>query len=133
MNDAFMHFLWANVRSFIVHSWAAGFETVVVGSFFSTRAELMQFLSTLPDTPDDIIVILLRADRQQRDERRLNRAKPTSAEWRDIADKHHPEDTTLEDAQGAYTFLKIDSSEQTLEETLSQITTLLPSVCRTAG
>lgn len=127
MNDAFIDLLWNNVEDLTRNFWEAGFNTVIAGSFMDTYSEFTKFRERFPDEAN-VIILHLCASKSTRDQRRLERAKPTTKEWRDDIDMRYPEDISLGQAHDEYRYVQIENSEQSLEETVHQIREALPEI-----
>lgn len=129
-DQAFLTLLWSNVTAAINNFWAAGYTTVITGSFLDgdTHESLQAFRERLGGDPT-IYVVHLRASTSVRDLRRIRRPKPTSKEWRDAVDARHPDrGASLRDAAGDYRYIAVDSTEQQVEETIADIRSAIPEV-----
>ncbi len=109
------------INSFFGH----GCERVVAGSFIGDRAGYDAFKTKLEHSPKVFIVMLV-ASQEVRDKRRMERAKPTTKEWRDIADAKAPKDTTLGAAKDEYDYYEIDNSGLTVDETIAEVKKKIP-------
>jgi predicted kinase len=127
MDDQFFQLLRRNVAALVTNFWDAGHQTVIAGSFLRNLEDYHQFRATLSG---DISVyfIHLCASKAVRDERRIQRRKPSSAAWRDQVDKSHPEAVNFADDQAGYHYLRVDNSNLTLEQTLEQIAASWPEI-----
>jgi hypothetical protein len=126
-DGAFKTLLWDNVATLVHNFWQAGFRTVIAGSFINDYPDYAQFRSRL-DNDVRIYLIHLCASKPVRDHRRIARSKPTSKEWRDNLDRGFPEDTTLREAATEYRYVRIDNSELSVDQTVSQIASALPEI-----
>lgn len=127
---AFLDLLWSNLAALITNFFTAGYPTVITGSFLDgdRHAGLQEFRSRLPADPA-IYVVQLQASKEVRDQRRIDRPKPSSQEWRDRVDAGYPSgDTSLRDNANDYRYLMIDNSDQQLDETLAAIKLAIPEV-----
>jgi len=129
MNKTFIDLLWKNVIDLTRNFWAAGYKTVIAGSFMNTYDDFKNFRACFPDETN-IFVIQLCATKNSRDKRRVERSKPTTKEWRDDLDKRYPEDTSLSQADDEYRYIRIENSDQSVEETVGQIEKALPEIYR---
>lgn len=127
----FLQLLWSNVTDVITNFWAAGYSTVITGSFLDgdTYTSFRQFRTRVPEDVS-IYVIHLLASKPIRDQRRIDRAKPSTAEWRDRIDASYPtNDTTLRDNAGSnYRYLSIDNNDQQPAETVATIKAAIPGI-----
>ena len=81
-----MELLWRNVAVLVRNYWAAGYRNVIAGSFFDELPEYLRFRPLLP--PDvRIYLVHICASKEVRDQRRIERPKSTSKEWRDWIDE----------------------------------------------
>jgi adenylylsulfate kinase-like enzyme len=126
-DDAFRELHRRNVACLVRNFWQAGYQNVVAGSFLHDYEQYVAFRALLPKDAA-IYVVQLLASKPVRDHRRINRAKPTSKEWRDHVDTAYPEDTTLRDAIGDYRYLEVDTSHLTVEQTVSRIKVAIPEI-----
>ncbi|GAA1039057.1 hypothetical protein GCM10009557_56680 [Virgisporangium ochraceum] len=121
MDDAFFDLLRRNVAGLVRNYWAAGYDTVIAGSFLRHHADFEAFHPLLPEPHETHLVELL-VDRDVREHRRLTRAKRTTREWRDRVDRI-PEDLTIRRAvDPAYRYVGIDTTHLTVAETVDRIT-----------
>lgn len=114
----------------ITNYWTAGYSTVITGSLLNgdTHASFQKFRNRLPD---DVCIHLvhLTASKQVRDQRRIDRAKPSSKQWRDRVDASYPtDDTSLRDNASDYRYIPVDSSTQSLADTIAVITQAIPEI-----
>lgn len=133
-NQAFLDLLWDNVTSVIANYWAAGYPTVITGSLLDgdTHTGFRQFRMRLPDDID-VYVIHLTASKPVRDQRRIDRAKPSTKEWRDRVDASYPAgDTSLRDNANDYRYIPISNDAQQLTETLDMIMQTIPEIYSTS-
>lgn len=132
---AFLELLWKNVATVIINYWAAGYHTVITGSFLDgdTYSSLQQFRAMLPEGVA-VYVVHLHASKPVRDQRRIDRAKPSTKQWRDRVDASYPHDnTSLRDNARDYRYVLVDNSNQELAETVAAIRTAIPEIYATAG
>lgn len=130
MDEAFIRLLWDNVRGVIGNFWAAGYSTVIAGSFLhgDTYAGYQRFRSALP-ADADIYVVQLCASKAVRDQRRIERAKPSTKQWRDRVDELAAAgDTSLRDADGDYRYLRIENDRLSVDDTVAAIRRAIPEV-----
>lgn len=128
MNEQFIRLLWNNVLAVISNFWAAGYGTVIAGSFLSSYHDYMRFRRQIP-ADIDVYIVHLCASKAVRDHRRIERPKPSSQEWRDQVDKYDPEDTTLIAAQSAdYRYIRIENDAQSVDESVAAIKDAIPEV-----
>lgn len=128
MDDAFVELLWRNVAALVRNFWAAGYPTVVAGSFLGTYEDLVRFRSRV-DQEVSIYVVPLCASKDVRDRRRIARSKPTSKAWRDGVDLACPEDDTLGAAEDRdCRYIRIDNGSLSLEETVDRIRRAMPEI-----
>lgn len=131
MDEPFIRLLWANVRAVIANFWAAGYPTVITGSFLvrDSYASYREFRRELPAGIEVYLVHLL-AGKAVRDRRRIERAKPSTREWRDRVDALFPGDDSLRDAStGAdYRYVRVENDAQTVRETVAAIERAIPEV-----
>ena len=127
MDADFMALLWQNMVALIMNFWNAGYPNVVAGSFFDNRQEYVQFRQELPA---DVCVYMVHlcASKAVRDQRRIDRAKPSTEASRDWVDSICPEDTTLRDDQQGYRYFRIRNDELSVEETIEAIRNAIPEV-----
>ena len=126
----FLELLWNNVSNVITNFWAAGYTTVITGSFLEgdTHDSYQQFRTRLPE---DVAIYLvhLQASRPIRDQRRINRPKPTSTEWRERVDSSYPDnDTSLRDNAHDYRYIAIDNNDHQIQESITAIKTAIPEI-----
>jgi hypothetical protein len=120
MDDTFFDLLRRNVAGLVRNYWAAGYDTVVAGSFLRHYADYEAFRPLLPEPHETHLVELL-VDRDVRNHRRLTRAKRTTQEWRDRVDRI-PEDLTMRQAvDPPYRYLGVDTTHLTVAETVDRI------------
>lgn len=127
MNDAYLQMLWKNVADLTRNFWSAGYSNVVAGSFLSNIDHYRAFRAVL-NMPANVYVVQLCATKAARDDRRVNRGKETSEEWRDMVDRADPEDTTLATENADYTFLRIDNDGLAVTETVDVLLRWLPEM-----
>lgn len=108
----------------------AGYPTVITGSLLDsdTHTSFRQFRMRLPDDID-IYLIHLSASKPVRDQRRIDRAKPSTKEWRDRVDASYPAgDTSLRDNASDYRYIPVRNDAQQLTETLDMIMQAIPKI-----
>lgn len=129
MDEPFIRLLWDNVRGLICNFWAAGYSTVITGSFLAedTYSRYRQFRSGLPDDID-VFLVQLQASKAVRDRRRIEREKPSTKEWRDRVDAICPEDTSLMNAESDYRFLQVVNDVHSVSDTVAAIRLAIPEV-----
>lgn len=114
----------------IANYWTAGYPTVITGSLLNggTYASFREFRIRLPDDTG-IYVVHLRASKRVRDQRRIDRAKPSTKEWRDRVDASYPAgDTNLSENAGDYRYVAVHNDTQQLAETLDVIMQAIPEI-----
>ncbi len=121
-NSQFIELGIANSLDLIHNFFEAGYERVVAGSFINTREQFDTFKSQLK-YDSEIYVLQLVADKSIRDNRRLNREKPTNQEQMDWMDKTWPTSSSLKEmaGDGVYTFFKLDNGGQTIEQGIETV------------
>lgn len=132
-NQRFLDLLRNNVAAVITNFWDAGYSTVISGSLLNgdTHASFQQFRERLPDDVD-LYVIHLSASKRVRDQRRIDRAKSSTKEWRDRVDASYPAgDTSLRDNASDYRYIPVDNDSQQLAETLDVIVQAIPEIYNT--
>jgi hypothetical protein len=131
----FLQLIWSNVSEVITNYWAAGYATVITGSLLDgdTYASFQQFRTMLAENVS-IYVVHLFAAKPVRDQRRIDRAKPSTKEWRDRVDAQYPaHDTSLRDNAGDYRNIAIDNSDQRPGETVDAIRSAIPEIYGETG
>ncbi len=121
-DDAFRELHRRNVAAVATNFWAAGYRTVVAGSFLGSLAEYLAFRPLVP-ADVEVTVVHLVARKDVRDLRRITRAKHTTQEWRDTVDEADPEDTTLRGAGAGYRYVALDTSDLDVAQTVARIRT----------
>jgi GTPase SAR1 family protein len=129
---AFFDLLQRNVAGLVHNFWDAGYVNVIAGSFLDNHADYLRFRRLLKREAEVSVVQLL-ATKRVRDQRRIERPKPSSKQWRDRVDLISPQDTTLRDATGDFRYCGIDNSDLSLAETVSRIKDALPEIYGPAG
>lgn len=129
MDEAFIRLLWDNVRGLICNFWAAGYSTVITGSFLveDTDSRYQQFRGGLPDDID-IYLVQLQASKTVRDRRRIEREKPSTKEWRDRVDAFNPGGTSLMNAESDYRYVRVKNDLQSVDDTVAVILQAIPEV-----
>lgn len=127
MDAALLQLLRRNVAQLASNFWAAGYGNVILASIANTHTEYVAFRDLLPR---DIQVYLVqpRASNAVRDERRITRAKPSTAAWRDHVDQVDPEDGSLRSASADYRLIVIDTDALTIDETVACIVRAIPEI-----
>ena len=131
----FLEMLWSNVTAVIGNYWAAGYTTVITGSFLDrdSHGSLQEFLDRLGQSPK-LYVVHLVPSTAARDHRRMSRPKPTSKEWRDAVDAGYRQNSkSLRDNARDFHYIAIDNSDQTVQETVAAIRAAIPAVYGDAG
>ncbi|MEV5746479.1 hypothetical protein AB0L00_01560 [Actinoallomurus sp. NPDC052308] len=126
-DDAFWRLLRANVAGLVRNYWAAGFENVIAGSFFTTRDDFWSFRELVPEV-DEVYMVQLLVQPDERQHRRLTRAKRTTQEWRDIVDQVDTVDTTIAANQDGYRYAAVDGTGMTPEQTVAAIMCEFPEI-----
>ena len=129
-DQPFLELLWNNTTALVTNFWAAGYSTVITGSFLDgdTHASFRQFRARLPRNVV-IYLVHLQASKPVRDQRRIDRAKPSTAEWRDRVDASYPDDeTSLRAGDRGYRYIPIVNSDQNLHETIAAIKAAIPEI-----
>ncbi|MFI7644065.1 hypothetical protein [Nonomuraea sp. NPDC049400] len=126
-DDAFWQLLRANVAALVRNYWGAGFENVIAGSFFRTRDDFLRFRELVPEA-DEVFMVQLLVQPEERQHRRLTRAKRTTQEWRDSVDQFDTVDTTLAADQDGYRYLAVDGTGMTPEQTVAVIVREFPEI-----
>jgi ABC-type cobalamin/Fe3+-siderophores transport system ATPase subunit len=121
-DEAFRELHRRNVAAVAANFWAAGYRTVVAGSFLRSLDEYLAFRPLIP-ADVEVTVVRLVARKDVRDRRRAERAKHTSQEWRDIVDRVDLEDTTLARADAGYRYVALDTSDLDVAPTVARIRT----------
>ena len=126
MDDDFIRLLWNNVVACIHNFWAAGYSTVIAGSFCSL-AELPRFLALLDGAPE-VFVVHVCASKVVRDGRRMARPKRTSRRDRDWVDRHYPEETDVTTVAAEYGYVRVDNSYLSVEDTVAAVRKAFPEI-----
>ncbi|MFI6295966.1 hypothetical protein ACIBEJ_30515 [Nonomuraea sp. NPDC050790] len=126
-DDAFWQLLRANVAVLVRNYWAADFENVITGSFFTTRNDYLRFRELVPEV-DEVFMVQLLVQPDERRHRRLTRAKRTTQEWRDRVDEFDAVDTTIAAKQDGYRYLAVDGTGMTPEQTVAVIVREFPEI-----
>ncbi len=121
-DEAFRDLHRRNVAAVAGNFWAAGYRTVVAGSFLRTPAEYAAFRALVP-AEVEVTIVHLSAREDVRDLRRARRPKRTTQEWRDAVDAADPVDPELRRADRGYRYVAVDTSDLTLAETVERIRT----------
>ena len=127
MDARFMRLVWENVTALIRNFWAAGYTTVIAGSFLDNYQDYIRFRPALTETVD-IYLVHLCAAKAVRDQRRVERVKPSSPEWRDHIDRLYPEDLSFGSAQADYRYIRVDNSQLSIDETVQAVKATIPEV-----
>ncbi|WP_420113947.1 hypothetical protein [Pseudactinotalea sp.] len=129
-DQTFLDLLWSNLVSVIGNFWAAGYPTVIAGSFLDrdTHTSLGQFLERL-DHSATLYVVHLVPSRSVRDDRRIHRSKPTSKERRDTADANYDLSRhSLRDNANGYRYIEIDNTSQAVGSTVATVRAAIPEI-----
>ena len=126
-NENFQSLAISHAADLILNFFEHGFERIVAASFLNDRAWYDRFRALLPGN-FDIYLIMLEANKETRDSRRIMREKPTSKEARDWLDNKYPPDTTLKESEvtGDYKYISIENSKLTVDETVRLIRAAVP-------
>jgi len=127
MDEAFLRLLWKNVADLTRNYWAAGYRNVVAGSFLSNIDHYTAFREIL-DAPANAYVIQLCAGKAVRDQRRIERSKPSTQEWRDHVDRVDPEDLTFANTDGDFRYLRHDNDGIDIPETVERVRRWAPEL-----
>jgi len=119
-DEKFLQLLWKNITDLAHNFWDFGYTTVITGSFFDYYAEYQEFRSLLPQEIN-ITVIHLCASKTVRDYRRKERLKAYNKEESDWVDENYPEDRQFSEHADQLDYLKIDTSNLSLDATISLI------------
>ena len=126
MDDPFFELLRRNVAGLVENFWAAGFVNVIAGSFLRRYSDYVSFRQLL--RPSAVYLVELLVEKEERDHRRVTRAKRTTREWRDMVDQI-PEDRTLRQATDAdYRYIGIDTTDLNVAGTVQRIKIAIPEV-----
>jgi energy-coupling factor transporter ATP-binding protein EcfA2 len=132
MDDDFFDLLRRNVAAVVQNFWNAGYVNVIAGSFLRNYGDYLAFRQLLPQA-DAVFMVELLVDKQERDQRRMTRAKQTTQEWRDTVDLI-PEDRTIRQATDAdYRYVGVDSTDVHVAATVREIKKAIPEIYSTAG
>lgn len=127
LDDLRLNLLWENVADLAWNYWNAGFRNFVAGSFISNLDHYTAFRGHL-NADAETYLIHLCAGKPTRDQRRIDRSKPSTKEWRDHVDTVDPEDTTLAIGDGSYRYLRIDNDGLSVEETIAIVREWAPEL-----
>ncbi len=122
-----MQLLWQNMAALIKNFWAAGYSTVVAGSSFDDYKGYIQLRQRLPEDVS-VYLVHLCASKAVRDQRRIDRTKPSTKASRDQMDRICPEDTTLQDNQQGYHYIKIQNDDLSVDQAVEAIKTAIPEI-----
>jgi hypothetical protein len=127
MDDRFFDLLRRNVAGLVENYWAAGYRTVVAGSFLRDHSDYLAFRGRLT-RPATVFLVELLVDKAVRDHRRTTRAKQTTQEWRDMVDAI-PDDVTVRQAVDTdYRYIGIDTTDLDVAGTVERITAAIPEI-----
>jgi adenylylsulfate kinase-like enzyme len=126
-NEKFLQLLWKNIIDVTNNFWSHGFKTVIAGSFFDYYSEYQQFRNLLPEDIN-VCVIHLCASKPVRDQRRRERVKAYNKEESDWIDENYPEDDEFGKHKDALDYLRIDTSNLSIDETIAAILNYLKSL-----
>lgn len=73
-------------------------------------------------------LVHLCAAKPVRDQRRIDRSKPSTKEWRDWLDERYPEDASLWSTDADYRYIRVENDHLSLDETISQVTAAIPEI-----
>lgn len=127
MDDAFIRLLHANVADVTRNFWDAGYQNVIAGSFMSNYSDYQKFRTRLARDAN-VYIIHLCATKQTRDARRIAREKETSEEWRNMVDRVDPEDSTLQNQDADYHYVRIDNDSMAVAETVLAVQQAIPEL-----
>ncbi len=127
MDDDYIDLLHANVAVLARNFWDAGYRTVIAGSFMSNYTDYERFI-TRQDHPANVYLIHFCAAKLTRDQRRIEREKPSRPEWRDMVDRGDPEDQTLYLHASDYRYVRIDNDDLSVAKTVAMIQHALPEI-----
>lgn len=117
-----------NVAAVVSNFWAAGYPDVVAGSVLETLDEYRAFRTLLTDEAD-IVVVELVAAKAERDRRRRTRGKTTTKQWRDLVDRHHPDDSLRRAGRAEdVRHVQIDTTALDLAGTVRHVTAAAPEM-----
>lgn len=119
-NEKNIKLLWKNVIDTTRNFWDFGYNPVISGSFFNYYSEFKEFKKQIPEGTN-IGVIQLCAAKEIRDQRRRKRPKGYQKEMSDWVDKNYPEDQEFREQNNEIFYLRMDTSEQGVEETIAII------------
>jgi hypothetical protein len=85
------------------------------------------FRELVPEV-DEVYMVQLLVQPDERQHRRLTRAKQTTQEWRDKVDQLDTGDTTIAANQDGYSYLAVDSTEMTPGQTVAAIMREFPEI-----
>ncbi|MGP3928872.1 hypothetical protein [Nonomuraea sp. KM88] len=77
---------------------------------------------------DEVYMVQLLVERDERQRRRLTRAKQTTQEWRDRVDLADTGDATIAADQDGYRYLGVDNTGLTPEQTVAVIKRAIPAI-----
>lgn len=126
-DEAFWRLLRANVGALVRNYWAAGFGNVIAGSFFTTRDDFLRFRELVPEV-DEVCMVQLLVQPDERQRRQITRAKQTTQEWRDRVGRLDTADTTIADNQDGYRYFAVDGTGMTPEQTVAAIMREFPEI-----
>ncbi|HEX2864107.1 MAG TPA: hypothetical protein VHN99_06040 [Deinococcales bacterium] len=131
MDAAFFEMLANGVLALALNYWEAGYRNVIAGSFLEAPEDYRRFRARLP-ADVRVCLVHLQAEKAVRDERRIARAKPSSAGWRDRVDRVSPDWGDMSEAVGGDRYVRVDNSRMTVEETVAAIMRAIPEVYPTS-
>lgn len=126
-DEHFKQLLWKNVAALTQNYWEAGLPHVIVGSFLNDYQDYLGFRTHLP-LKANIYLVHLCASKPVRDQRRIERPKPSTKEWRDWLDEHYPEDASLQSANAKYRYIRVANDMLSVDETVSYVVAAVPEV-----
>jgi thymidylate kinase len=121
-NEKFENLVLDNAACIVNNFFKYNYERVVVGSVVRNRKELDLFKTKLTSQPE-IYILNLIVSPEILDKRRKQREKePFTKEFLDWLKTSAPQDATLkEDSEGNYTYIEINNSNFSVEETIRHL------------
>jgi GTPase SAR1 family protein len=126
-DEKFLQLLWKNVVDLTFNFWDFGYNTVITGSFFDDYSQFKEFRSLLPQDIH-MTVIHLCANKSVRDHRREERVKPYNKKESDWVDENYPEDREFSEHTDEVHYIRIDTSNLSMDATISLIMKHLQSL-----
>lgn len=129
MDEDLFALIRQNVALLVESFWTAGYPTVIAGSFLRGYPDYLAFRRLL-GSPRVVFLVELLVAKDERDRRRVTRAKQTTQQWRDRVDRI-PDDVTIRQARDAdYRYIGIDTSALDVAETVRRIKAAIPEIYR---